>query len=345
MEKIESEIYFENEKFVKINKENKNNYILFSENGREIRMKDFKNFTIYCECGNSFSPKKFTNILTSKKWICKHCRSSGENNGMFGKHHDEESKLSMSRKRQGENNSFYGKHHSEETKNKISEANKGKLCGDKNPMYSINVYKYINEKYGNEKGEKIANEMKLKLSKRFSGENNPFYGKHHSKETKNKISNILKNSQKHKESASSLSVRKKISDKLKNRFFSEEHRINLRLAWIHNKNEFIKKRCNITGDYMYSPNYNKKACEIFDKISKENNIIIRHAMNGGEYYIKELGYWVDGYDYENNVVYEFDERRHFEVNGELKEKDRIRQRRIENLLKCKFIRIKYDEIN
>ena len=44
--------------------------------------------------------------------------------------------------------------------------------------------------------------------------------------------------------------------------------------------------------------------ESLDKISEEKNVKIQHAMNGGEYYIKELGYWLDGYDIENNVVYE-----------------------------------------
>jgi len=62
-------------------------------------------------------------------------------------------------------------------------------------------------------------------------------------------------------------------------------------------------------------------------------------MNGGEYHIKELGYWLDGYDKENNVVYEFDEKHHFDKNGNLSEKDITRQQEIELLLGCKFIRI------
>ena len=87
------------------------------------------------------------------------------------------------------------------------------------------------------------------------------------------------------------------------------------------------------------PNFNRNACEMFEEISLKEGIHIQHAMNGGEYHIKELGYWVDGYDKENNVVYEFDEKHHFK-NGKLKEKDIIRQKEIENYLKCKFIRIK-----
>jgi len=63
-------------------------------------------------------------------------------------------------------------------------------------------------------------------------------------------------------------------------------------------------------------------------------------MNGGEYYIKELGCWLDGYDKVNNVAYEYDEKYHFDKDGNLKEKDIKRQKEIEKILKCKFIRIK-----
>jgi hypothetical protein len=43
------------------------------------------------------------------------------------------------------------------------------------------------------------------------------------------------------------------------------------------------------------PNFNKNACKLFNEISLKENINIQHVMNGGEYYIKELGYCVDGY--------------------------------------------------
>lgn len=104
------------------------------------------------------------------------------------------------------------------------------------------------------------------------------------------------------------------------------------------KLQLIKK--NLENGYQIIPGFNKKACELFDKISKEKNIHIQHAMNGGEYYIKELGYWIDGYDIQNNVVYEYDEKAHF-IKGKLKEKDINRQKEIKKLLKCKFIRIKF----
>ncbi|MCK9445444.1 hypothetical protein M0Q50_00955 [bacterium] len=93
---------------------------------------------------------------------------------------------------------------------------------------------------------------------------------------------------------------------------------------------------NKLNGHQLVPNFNKDACKLFDEISLKEGIHIQHAMNGGEFYIKELGYWVDGYDKENNIVYEFDEKHH---NNKL-EKDLIRQIEIEQYLKCEFIRIK-----
>ncbi len=86
------------------------------------------------------------------------------------------------------------------------------------------------------------------------------------------------------------------------------------------------------------PNYNPIACKLIDEYGKQNNYNFQHAENGGEYYIKELGYWVDGYDKEKNVVIEIDEEYHFDVYGNLKIKDIKRQKEIENYLNCKFIR-------
>ncbi|EHM8597980.1 Rha family transcriptional regulator [Escherichia coli] len=49
-----------------------------------------------------------------------------------------------------------------------------------------------------------------------------------------------------------------------------------------------------------------------------------------------LNYRIDGYDPVNNIAYEIDEPEH----QYKKEQDEIRQRRIENELGCKFVRIK-----
>ena len=55
-----------------------------------------------------------------------------ENNGMYGKHHSEETrqKMSKSSNNKGEHNPMYGKKHSEETKEKISKSLKGNLLSE-----------------------------------------------------------------------------------------------------------------------------------------------------------------------------------------------------------------------
>jgi hypothetical protein len=93
------------------------------------------------------------------------------------------------------------------------------------------------------------------------------------------------------------------------------------------------------------PNFNYKACEIIDEYGKQNNYNFLHALNGGEYFINELGYWVDGYDVNNNIVIEIDESYHFDEKDELREKDIKRQKEIEEFLKCKFIRLNFNDYN
>tara|TARA_S200002703_G_C3723448_1_gene222253 strand:- start:17 stop:766 length:750 start_codon:yes stop_codon:yes gene_type:complete len=91
------------------------------------------------------------------------------------------------------------------------------------------------------------------------------------------------------------------------------------------------------------PRYNKNSIKIIEDFGEKNNFKFQHAENGGEFFIKELGYWVDAYDKEKNVVLEIDEPRHF-TNGKLKHKDILRQSEIENYLGCRFFRIKYNGI-
>jgi hypothetical protein len=110
-----------------------------------------------------------------------------------------------------------------------------------------------------------------------------------------------------------------------------------------NKNRRLKRiyeisKSKFNGEQII-PSFNKNTDIIFGLIMEETGYNIQHAMNGGEYYIKELGYWVDGYDKENNTVYEIDESHHYS-GGILKNKDKIRQKEIEKYLKCKFIRIR-----
>ncbi|NBO23125.1 hypothetical protein EBU94_07305 [bacterium] len=87
---------------------------------------------------------------------------------------------------------------------------------------------------------------------------------------------------------------------------------------------------------LVGPNYNPAACQYFDELSVRNNWNLRHALNGGE--IEILGYFLDAYDKNKNIVVEYDEPRHYDKLGNLKQKDVLRQKCIMSHLKCKFFR-------
>jgi group I intron endonuclease len=71
----------------------------------------------------------------------------------------------------GAKNGMYGKTHTEDVRKKLSEINKGRICPNK--------------------GKKASEETKQKLSNirknKYTGEDNHFFGKHHTEETKQKI--------------------------------------------------------------------------------------------------------------------------------------------------------------
>jgi len=166
--------------------------------------------------------------------------------------------------------------------------------------------------------------------------------KKHTKESKKKISeSILKlnlvpwNKGKTKETSKRLQKISKHFNGVKRgpnkKPFNDEIRKNQRLAAIKR----IESKCG-----QMSPNYNSEACKLIDKYGKENNYNFQHAENGGEFHVSGLGYWVDGYDKEKNVVIEIDESFHFDINGNLNERDVIRQKEITKHLKCEFIRLR-----
>ena len=92
-----------------------------------------------------------------------------------------------------------------------------------------------------------------------------------------------------------------------------------------------------------APRYNVNSIKIIEQYGKDNGYNFQHAENGGEFHVKELGYWVDAYDKEKNVVLEIDESHHFDKNGDYTDRDKRRQEEICKLLQCTFIRIKYND--
>jgi len=89
------------------------------------------------------------------------------------------------------------------------------------------------------------------------------------------------------------------------------------------------------------PNWNPKACEYFRKYDSDHNTNGQYATNGGEYRIRELGYWVDYINHDIKLIMEYDEKAHFDENGNLKEKDISRQHEIQQMFPdYEFVRIR-----
>jgi hypothetical protein len=110
----------------------------------------------------------------------------------------------------------------------------------------------------------------------------------------------------------------------------------------HNEETKDKIRKSTTKYFLEHLNvkarYNKTACLFIDKLNEKYNLNLIHAENGGEKCV--LGYFVDGYDEKNNIVFEYDEKRHYKdvYNNILKDKDINRQNEIIAKLGCRFFR-------
>ena len=133
-------------------------------------------------------------------------------------------------------------------------------------------------------------------------------------------------------------IKNKIKESTKNRESywlgkkrNDEDKTKMRLSAIKR----VKNK--IMDNNQIFPNYNKESIFYLEKYANENGYKIKHAENGGEFYIKELGYWVDAYDFEKNIVIEFDEKHHNKKRQIIK--DMYRQNLIINHLKCSFVRL------
>lgn len=227
----------------------------------------------------------------------------GYNNKASSKFYDKLKKECRSCCRKGERCYNFGKHHSDERKKKIGLSNLGKTRTE---------------------------EQKRKYSEIQSGKKSFWYGKKHSSETKQKMSKVhigIKFSRCTKEKLSKKKIGK--NNPMYGKNFTKKHREKLRIAILKG----IEKRGRTIS-------YNSKACEFIDKLNKKNGWNLQHALNGGE--VKIIGYSLDGYDKEKNIVFEYDEKHH--RREKKRKKDLIRQNNIINEIKpYKFIR--YEEWN
>jgi len=218
--------------------------------------------------------------------------------------------------------------HSEETKRKISEACKARGVGKwmKGKKFSE---ERIKKSIESRKGYKTSEETKKKIGDANRGEKNGFYGKTHSDEYKERLR--IEAPLRLKPTIAGIEkMRKSLTGKIHSAETKRKMRIS-QLNYIKEKNGSI---CTM---------HNKNACKFIEEYGKENGYNFQHALNGGEYHIKYLGYFVDGYDKKKNIVIEYDEPLHYlKTTGKLKEKDIIRMDEIKQHLNCKFIR--YNEL-
>jgi hypothetical protein len=98
--------------------------------------------------------------------------------------------------------------------------------------------------------------------------------------------------------------------------------------------EFIKNN----GNGAFGQHFSRRGCEFIDELNRKKGWHLQHALNGGEKQV--CGYFLDGYDEELNIAFEYDEPHHYKdvFNCILTERDVTRQETIKNELNCTFYR-------
>lgn len=188
------------------------------------------------EDGNEhFEYGKYIIFVTPEEHTKIHDRS-GEKNGMYGRHHSDETRARMkiinshvaspelrkirSENAKGENNPMYGKHHTEETKQKIRDA----ISGENHPMYGKHYSEEHNKHVSDAlKGKKKSEDHKQHLKDAWKNRAPD------SDETRMKKSIAARNR------VQSEEEKKKRSESLKGKKKSEEHKQHLKESWAKRK--------------------------------------------------------------------------------------------------------------
>lgn len=113
---------------------------------------------------------------------------SGEDHGMYGKHHTKEAKEKIRLSNLGRKVWNKGKQSSEETKQKISENRKGKTAGENHPLFGKHHTDESKEKnrishlgkpvWNSGKANCYSDETRKRMSLAHSGKESPIKGKH-----------------------------------------------------------------------------------------------------------------------------------------------------------------------
>jgi hypothetical protein len=204
-------------------------------------------------------------------------------------------------------------------------------------------------------GHKATDESRLKMSLKRKGCLHHFYGKHHSEETKKKLSiaHIGKN-------YNSPEYIKKLKEQFSgknnpmygkgylitgknNPFYGKHHskktlekisKTNTGKFWSEERKQKQRERIIKKLEERNIVSFNPKACHFIDEYGKKYGYNFQHALNKGEKII--CGYRVDGYDEEKNIIFEYDEPYHEIKRNKIK--DVKRQNRLLLYTNGKIIR-------
>lgn len=166
-------------------------------------------------------------------------------------------------------------------------------------------------------GKNYPEHMRKHNAEKWKGENNPNWGGNFTEAHRKNLSNSMKNSEKNKAQI----------DRKRDVPRPANVKAKIRLG--------VLKDLSEKYGYQVSPNYNKSSIALLDEINNTFGWNGQHAENGGEFEV--LGYFVDYYEPNYNVVIEYDDRNH--RRKLVAEKDIIRQAEIEAHLGCTFLRI------
>jgi hypothetical protein len=205
--------------------------------------------------------------------------------------------------------------------------------GENNPSFGKPCPDYVKEilrKHNT--GKFVSNETRVKHREYFL-KNNPMtgltgplcpnFGKTHSEETKEKLSLLKKGvplSQKQRNNIGLARIGKSHSDETKRK---------MRISKIQH---IIEKNGNV------APRFNTDACKYFQNLENERKWNGLYATKNGEFFVKSLGYFVDYYEPNLNIVVEYDEPKHYNIDNTLKKRDLVRMNEIKEYLHCKFLR-------
>lgn len=203
-----------------------------------------------------------------------------------------------------------GKHHTEETKKLLSKARLGMKFSKE---WRLNLSKsHLGHHLSEEQKHKISesNKGKVPTEEHRKHLSQALVGTHQSKETRIRHSLTLRNNPP--------------IPSFKGRKHSEETKRKLRIATIN-----YMKKMNI----LSKPVIGKNETRLLNEIEGYTGLKL---MRNHEI----VGYFVDGYSPELNIVVEIDEPYHYYADGTLKPSDVLRQKNIEDAIGCTFIRIR-----